>query len=175
MGLHGYKRLAKRIDCNMYSTEIAIRRANEHDAGELSQMICENAKMTLAPHYSKQQWEIFITYYSADALRTKINQQIIFCAESNGEIIGCGGIDRAFVVGFYTRINFFNRGIGTRVMKHLEAYALERDFKELQLAASPTGLNFYLNHGWQKVKDIIIDHYGVGFEEKLMLKRLTHE
>lgn len=152
--------------------EIAIRRAIEHDAPELSQMICANAKIMLAPYYTKQQWDIFITYYSTEALRNKIQQQIIFCAELNGMIVGCVGLDSDFVVGFYTHLNYLNQGIGTRMMKHLEEAALERNLKEIQLAASPVGLHFYLKNGWRKVRDIIIDHYGVEFEETLMAKKL---
>ena len=152
--------------------EIKIRRAHESDADELSQMICGNAKTTLAPYYTKEQWDVFIKYYSTEALRNKIRQQIIFCADSDGVIVGCVGLDSDFVVGFYTHLNYINQGIGAKMMKHLEAVALEKNWKEIQLAASPVGLDFYLKNGWRKVKDIIIDHSGVAFEETLMAKEL---
>jgi GNAT superfamily N-acetyltransferase len=159
---------------NFYNMEMKIRRAVESDADELSQMICENARTTLAPYYTKQQWDIFIEYYSSEALRNKIRQQIIFCADLNGVIVGCVGLDSDFVVGFYTHLHYLNKGIGAKMMKHLETVALERNLKEIQLAASPVGLKFYLKNGWRKVRDIIIDHYGVGFEETLMAKELQH-
>jgi N-acetylglutamate synthase-like GNAT family acetyltransferase len=152
--------------------EITIRRAIESDADELSRMICDNAKTILAPSYTKQQWDIFIKYYSTEEMRSKIQRQIIFCAELSGMIVGSVGLDSDFVVGFYTHLNYLNQGIGAQMMKHLEAVALERNLKEIQLAASPVGLKFYLKNGWKKVRDIIIDHYGVGFEETLMVKKL---
>jgi GNAT superfamily N-acetyltransferase len=152
--------------------EITIRRAIERDAGELSQMICDNAKTLLAPHYTKQQWDIFITYYSPETLRNKISEQNIFCAELNGVIVGSAGLDNDFVVGFYTHLKYLNQGIGTIMMKHLEAVALDKNVKEIHLAASPVGLKFYLKNGWRKVRAITIDHYGVGFEETLMAKKL---
>lgn len=157
---------------NNHRTEITIRRANEGDAEELSFMICQNAKITLAPFYSKQQWDIFIKYYSIEALINKIRQQMFFCAELDGVIVGSVALDNDFVVGFYTRINYRNRGIGAKMMKHLEAVALERKLNKIQLAASPVGLKFYLKNDWRKVKDIVINHYGVGFEETLMEKEL---
>src|SRR5688500_631436 len=101
--------------------EITVRRATESDAAELRQMICDNAKTTLAPYYTKQQWDIFIRYYSTEVLRNKIRQQIIFCADSNGVIVGSIGLDCDFVVGFYTHSNYLNQGIGAKMMKHLEA------------------------------------------------------
>lgn len=156
----------------MYGSKISIRRAHEYDAEELSTMICENAKAMLMPHYTREQWDIFITYYSTEVMRKKTREQIFFCAELNEEIVGSVGLDEDFVVGFYTRLNYLNYGIGAAMMKHLEAFALERGLKEIQLAASPAGLKFYFKNGWEKVKDIIIDHYGVGFEETLMVKKL---
>lgn len=157
---------------NGHSFEITIRRANESDAGELSQMISDNAKITLAPYYSEKQWNVFIKYYSAEALERKIRQQLFFCGESDGVIVGSVALDNNFVAGLYTHVNYLNRGIGTKMMKHLEAAALERSLDEIRLAASPAGLNFYLKNGWRIVEDIVIDHYGVGFEETLMAKEL---
>ena len=153
--------------------EPVIRRAFESDAEELSRLICENAKAMLAPHYSKEQWDIFITYYSPEVIRKKINQQIVFCCELKGKIVGSVALDNDFVVGFYTHLEYLHQGIGTALMNHLEAFASEKSLKEIQLAASPVGLNFYIKNGWQKVKDITIDYYGVGFEETLMVKRLN--
>lgn len=154
--------------------EISIRRALESDAEVLSQMICENAKELLAPHYTKEQWDIFITYYSPEVIRQKINEQIFFCAEINSEIVGSIALDNDFVVGFYTRLGYLNQGIGAAMMKHLEAFALENKLKEIRLAASPIGVKFYLKNGWEKVEDITIEYYGVGFEETLMVKKLTN-
>jgi GNAT superfamily N-acetyltransferase len=152
--------------------EISIRRALESDADVLSRMICENATAMLAPHYTKEQWDVFITYYSPEIIRNKIGQQIVFCSEINGEIVGSVALDNDFVVGFYTRLEYLNQGIGAAMMSHLEAFALENNLKEIRLAASPVALKFYFKNGWEKVKDIIMNHYGVGFEETLMVKKL---
>jgi GNAT superfamily N-acetyltransferase len=149
-----------------------IRRALESDAKELSLMICENAKATLAPYYTKEQWDIFITYYSTEVIKNKIATQIVFCSEFNGQIIATIALDDTFVVGFYTRLEFMNKGIGVEMMNHLEEFALKKGLSEIQLNASPVGLAFYFKNGWEKIKDIIAVHYGVGFEESLMIKKL---
>ncbi len=151
---------------------ILIRHALECDAEELSKMICENAKALLAPHYTKEQWDVFITYYSPEVIRKKISEQIVFCSELNGKIVGSVALNNDFVVGFYTRLEYLNQGIGAAMMNHLEAFALGKNLKEIQLASSPLGLKFYLNNGWIKVKDIIINYHGVDFEETLMVKKL---
>lgn len=149
-----------------------ITKAQLSDAVELSELICENARHLLQPHYTKAQWDIFIQYYSVEDIRDKIARQVVFCAEQDGQIIGTVALDGDFVVGFYTRLSFVGQGIGRKLMLHLEKYAASIGIETLQLAASPEGLAFYIKNGWQKVKDFTIEHYGVGFEETLMIKTI---
>ncbi len=153
--------------------QIEIREAIDSDADSLSQLICENAEAMLKPYYTEKQWAIFIKYYLPEQMLRKIKEQYVFCAELNGKIVCTVALDNDFVVGFYTRLHYFNKGIGKIMMKHLEEFALQKGLTEIQLAASPEGLNFYNKNGWIKIKDVVMEHYGVGFEETLMVKRLA--
>jgi GNAT superfamily N-acetyltransferase len=155
--------------------QLTIRPAVDNDAESISQMICENAKAILYPHYNEIQWDIFIKYYSPEIVRNKIKAQHIFCAELDGNIAGTIALDKDFVVGFYTRLQYVNRGIGKMMMQHLEEFAIDQGLTEIRLAASPEGLAFYYKNGWEKIKDITIEHYGVGFKETLMVKRLERQ
>ena len=159
----------------MMENRLLHRLAIERDAEMLSQMICENANTTLRPHYDDDQWRIFLRYYSPEAMRTKIKDQYTFCAELDGTIVGTVALDRDFVVGFYTRLEYLNQGIGKSLMRHLENFALSKGLHEIRLAASPEGLSFYYKHAWKKVKDITMEHYGVGFKETLMVKQLERD
>jgi GNAT superfamily N-acetyltransferase len=154
------------------TSEIKIRPAFDDDAETLSEMICENARSILLPHYNDQQWPVFIAYYSPKMMREKINTQYVFCAELNRQTVGTIALDGDFIVGFYTRLEYLNRGIGKKMMTYLEEFAKVKGLDKIQLAASPAGLSFYHKHGWEKVRDIVINHYGVGFEETLMEKKL---
>lgn len=153
--------------------QIEIRRAIDNDADNLSQLICENAEALLSPYYNEKQWSIFMKYYSPGQMYRKIREQDVFCAERDGQIVCTIALDKYFVVGFYTRLQFLNKGIGKVMMKHLEGFALQKGLTKIQLAASPEGLKFYYKNGWTKIKDIVMEHYGVGFEETLMVKRLV--
>lgn len=152
---------------------LRTRRADEADAKTLSDLICETAGTLLKPHYSKQQWEIFIRYYSEEVMKEKIDKQTIFCAVQGNLILGTAALDGDFVVGFYTRLQYVGQGIGKFIMNDLEAYAESIGLSKLQLAASPKGLAFYQKNGWEKVKDFTVDHYGVGFNETLMEKQIV--
>ena len=151
---------------------IKIRRAIKSDAQDLSKLILENANSTLLPHYNEEQWAVFTKYYSIEETEKKIKEWVFFCADIEGEIAGAVALNNNFVVGFYTKLAFLRKGIGQMLMKHIEEYASQNDISELQLAASPEGLEFYLKHDWKKIKARIFYHYGVGFEETLMSKNL---
>lgn len=153
---------------------LIIRRAAQRDATTLSEMICANAEKTLAPHYTEKQWQIFKTYYSPEVLSEKIKTQDVFCAEKGGVIVGSIALDGDWVVGFYTHVAHLGRGVGTALMSHLETFALSKGLTQIQLAASPVGLEYYLNNGWIKVKELVVEHYGVGFDETLLVKKLEH-
>src|ERR1700744_2416184 len=102
---------------------IHIRPATLSDSKELSDLILENAKVTLMPHYSDEQFQTFSKYYSPEEVAKKINTQTVFCAQRNGEIVGTSALLDDFVLGFYTRVQNLNEGIGKLLLAHLEQHA----------------------------------------------------
>jgi N-acetylglutamate synthase-like GNAT family acetyltransferase len=153
-------------------TSIYIRNAKTADAKELSELILENARQILKQHYNEQQWNVFIQYYSIEIVKEKIEKQMVFCAVQDQKIIGTIALDEDFVVGFYTRLENINQGVGKLLLAYLENYAKTNGLKKLQLAASPEGLAFYYKKGWQKEKEIAIKYFGIEFEETLMFKEI---
>lgn len=152
---------------------ITIREAIDDDAEELSFLILENASHLLRQHYSDEQWRIFQAYYATDVMREKIRTQKIFCAVEDAVIVGSIGLSDDFVIGFYTRLTHRGRGVGKLLMDHLIQYAATLGLSELQLAASPEGVGFYLKNGWERVRDVEMNYYGVLFRETLMRKKLV--
>ncbi|MBS7786971.1 GNAT family N-acetyltransferase [Flavobacterium sp. CYK-55] len=154
------------------NSAIQIRRATSADAQKLSRLIDENAQLLLKPHYSALQLEIFLRYYSTQAMHEKLKKQIIFCAEINHQLVGTIALEGDFVVGFYTEVSRVNQGIGSALLDYLENHARTQGLDKIQLSASPVGVHFYERKGWKKMQDIVVDYLGVGFEETLMQKCL---
>ncbi|RYY62327.1 MAG: GNAT family N-acetyltransferase [Chitinophagaceae bacterium] len=152
---------------------IEIRNAVVSDAKEISELVLENALALLKPYYSDEQWNVFARYYSVDEMEGKLKKEATFCAVKDDRIVGTVSLKDDFVLGFYTRLQHLKQGIGKTLMDHLEAFALDRGISELQLAASPIGLSFYYKYGWEKIRDFTAEHFGVGFEETLMRKKLA--
>jgi GNAT superfamily N-acetyltransferase len=154
-------------------TPITIRTAQSSDATELSELIIKNAEVTLKPHYSDAQWNVFLKYYEIAEVTKKIATQKVFCATQENDIVGTVALKDDLVVGFYTRVQNLNQGIGKLLMQHLEDYAKANGLKTIQLTASPIGLAFYYKNGWQKVRAYVFEYLGVGFDETLMVKTIA--
>jgi N-acetylglutamate synthase-like GNAT family acetyltransferase len=155
----------------MYN-ELEIRAANENDAHEISELIIHNAEVSLKPHYSEKQWDIFVSYYSSEVLKNKMIDQYIYCAELNKKIVGTVALDGNFVVGFYTNLEYLNKGIGKKLLHHIELVALNNGLSEIQLAASPVSVAYYIKNGWQKIETTMMTYFDTDFEETLMKKAL---
>lgn len=152
---------------------INLRPASPSDADSLSQLIIGSAHASLAPHYSEVQMAAFLDYYSPSAMVGKIARQAVFCAEMEGQLVGTVALDGAGnLVGFYTHADFMGQGIGTAMMRHIEAFAKQKGHRKIRLTASPVGLGFYYKHGWERVSDYVFQHLGVDFDETLMRKEI---
>jgi GNAT superfamily N-acetyltransferase len=153
--------------------ELSIRVAEMDDAAAISELIIENAKATLLDYYNSEQWNVFLKYYDEETVSHKLGSHTYFCAIMNNEIIGVIGLDRNWVVGFYTKTTWLNKGIGSFLMNHLEDYALKNGITGLKLASSPVGLEYYYKKGWKKIKEAKLKYLGVEFDETLMEKMLA--
>ncbi|MGL2986752.1 GNAT family N-acetyltransferase [Flavobacterium sp. RSSA_27] len=149
-----------------------IAKAKVIDAEALSVLILNNANFYLKPFYSEQQWAIFKSYYSTEAVQQKILKQKVFCAKQNGSIVGTIALDGNYIVGFYTHVDYAKKGIGSNLLHYIEKEAQAIGHFEIYLASSPVGVAFYLKYGWQIVEELAIDYLGVPFIETKMKKQL---
>lgn len=154
------------------STQLIIRQANLLDAAKISELVLSNARETLFEYYSPVQWEVFKKYYSPEAVIEKMKTQTIFCGVLDEQLVGTVALENAFVLGFYTHTGYLGKGIGSKMMEYLEKEAKAKGISELELAASPVGVAYYLKHGWEKVNEEDFIYEGVLFRETRMRKRL---
>lgn len=147
---------------------IQIRKAGLTDAAALSDLVLRNARQTLFPHYSTEQWNVFIQYYSVEAVEEKIRTQEVFIAFDGDRMAGTIALEEGFVLGFYTGPSFMGRGVGTALLQFLESYAGEKGLEQLELAASPVAVSFYTQRGWEVVGEEWFVYKGVKFWETRM-------
>ena len=149
-----------------------IRPATIADALAISELVHRNSRETLLPHYSPEQWAVFVQYYSLAAVEEKIRTQDVFVAIIDNEMVGTIALEDDMVLGFYTHPAHMGKGIGTAVLNHLEQHARAKGLDHLQLAASPVAVSFYEERGWQRLGEEWFVYGGVRFWETRMRKEL---
>lgn len=149
---------------------IKIQPATPAHAAALSDLVLRNARQMLFPHYSLEQWDVFLQYYSVEAVEEKIRTQDVFIAFEHDRLAGTIALEDGFVLGFYTDPSFMGRGVGTALLQFLEQYAGEKGLAQLELAASPVAVSFYKQRGWEVVGEEWFVYKGVKFWETRMRK-----
>lgn len=143
-----------------------LRKATLEDRAAIEQLIIESARSLSREHYSEQQIEATIaTVFGVDT--NLIVDGTYFVAESNGELIGCGGwskrktlfggdqyatrdsgeldpqTDPAKIRAFFIHPRYARKGIARAILSMCEAEAKACGFQALELMATLPGIKLY--------------------------------
>lgn len=173
-----------------------IRRATLEDRNAINELISDSARGLSHTHYSQQQIEAALeSVFGVDT--DLILDQTYFVAESNGQIIGCGGwssrrnifggdryahrdsgkvdpkAEPAKIRAFFVHSNFARQGIGRAILSTCEADALAAGFRVLELMSTLPGVKFYKACGYEGKDPVEYDVNGVKIEFLPMRKELS--
>jgi predicted N-acetyltransferase YhbS len=154
---------------------IHLRLATRNDIPALKQLIPESVRHLSKGYYSEEQIEsALIHMFGVDT--QLIEDGTYFVAESEGQIVGCGGwskrktlyggdqfketedplldprLEPARIRAFFVHPAWARRGIGSQIMQASEKAALEAGFQELELAATLPGEPLYRAFGYEAVE-----------------------
>jgi putative acetyltransferase len=82
-------------------------------------------------------------------MRQKLRELEVWVTEAEGAVAGWGAIRGDRLEGLYTDPEFANRGIGTELLRWLEALTRKRGFSVIEAQASANALHFYLQRGYE--------------------------
>lgn len=150
---------------------IIFRQATPYDIPTLKDLICESATSLCVRDYSTTQIEACIgTVFGVD--ESLINDGTYFVAESDRQIIGCGGwgkrhipfgistkegrlleaeTDAAKIRCFFVKAGWERRHIAKSLMTKCEQEVQMHGFREIELTATLTGRTFYEKCGYQEI------------------------
>ena len=132
-----------------------IRRFEEADAGEVSELIIKTLRISNTKDYPVQMMEELSLHMQPEDILKRAGQTHFYVVEENGVIVGCGAIgpyrdrtDESGLFNIFVLPEYQGRGIGRQIVETLEqdAYALRAE--RMELSASITGLPFYLKMGY---------------------------
>ena len=150
-----------------------IRKATFEDREAMQQLIAASARLLSRQYYNDAQIEAAIaTVFGVDT--TLIEDGTYFVAESDGVFIGCGGWSRrktlfggdqyssrdvgfidpqsepAKIRAFFIHPDHARKGIARAILARCEEEARAHGFRELELAATLPGVDFYKSCGFSE-------------------------
>lgn len=149
-----------------------IRQANLNDAQRISYLIQKNTENVKKNNYSKKQIETWKAANSPSAIKDKLKDRVIFCAFENDKLIGTIGLQGNEVVGLYVSYSKIGKGVGNKLLSHLENYAKKNQIKTLELTSTPSATSFYQRNGFSPQEAVLVHVNGVDFQETKMTKKL---
>ena len=151
-----------------------IRKAEHRDKQEISEVHAQAIGDIDRSFYSEEQILAWLSSAVPENYSEAIDLNEIYVAEEEGRIVGFGRlfISDPEVKAIYVSPNSWRRGVGTKLLRQLEAIGRDAGISELRLNASLNGKNFYEKNGYigDEVSSVHID--GVELGCILMCKKL---
>ncbi|MDZ8242367.1 MAG: GNAT family N-acetyltransferase [Nostoc sp. ChiQUE01a] len=103
----------------------------------------------------------------------RLQFKLPYIAEDNGEIVGFAELEAdGHIDCFYCHSKYQRKGIGSKLLNHLENTAKSQGIKRLYTEASITAKAFFENKGFNVVKEQQVERRGVWFKNYVMEKYL---
>ena len=127
-----------------------IREFAPEDAVAVSNVIRQTMRVTNSKDYSMENLSPLIEYFSPKKVLSLNEERICLVAEIDGQIVGTIALEDSVLQTFFVAPNFQGKGIGTSLIKAIEAVALKNKIKTVKFASSITAGSFYEKMGYRK-------------------------
>jgi putative acetyltransferase len=151
-----------------------IRLAQVSDAPILMRLFYDTVHRVNCQDYSQEQLNAWApTLTDSNRWQPQFLSQWTFVVEADSQVIGFCELERDGHIGcFYCHYQHQRQGVGSLLMRHLEAIALQQGMTRLHTEASITAKPFFEHWGFQVVQAQEVKRYGVLLRNFVMDKRL---
>lgn len=132
-----------------------IRRFNEQDAKEVSDLIRKTIRISNTKDYPAELMDQLIDYETPENVLQRASWTHFYVAVDNEQIIGCGAIgpywgkeDESSLFTIFVLPEQQGKGIGRAIIETLEMDEYFLRAKRIEIPASITGVPFYLKMGY---------------------------
>ena len=155
-------------------SDTKIRQANENDCEEIGKLYFDTVRTINAKDYSDKEIEIWSeSGKNTYNWKRKISEQYFLVAEFGKKIVGISSIDeKGYLDYMYVHKDFQHMGIATRLLKEIEAKAIEQNNPEIWAYVSITANPFFEKYGYVFSGTKIITVRGVEFVDRIMKRRI---
>lgn len=140
----------------MGADHIGVRAAGPEDAAAIWQVHRESIRMLCRADYSPEQIEAWTSGLGPDLYVRSMaeHQEEMWIAEKDASPVGFGGRRRDEITAVYVVPEVARRRVGSKILKTLEAAAVQDGVQELWLDASLTAVPFYQRQGYVVVREL---------------------
>lgn len=132
-----------------------IRRFNEQDAKEVSDLIRKTIRISNTKDYPAELMDQLIDYETPENVLQRASWTHFYVVVDNEQIIGCGAIgpywgkeDESSLFTIFVLPEQQGKGIGRAIIETLEMDEYFLRAKRIEIPASITGVPFYLKMGY---------------------------
>ncbi|MFM6182016.1 MAG: GNAT family N-acetyltransferase [Dolichospermum sp.] len=159
---------------NLGKFNLNIREYRASDTKMIMELFYNTVQKINIQDYNQQQvnaWTMQAMDY--EFWHTRLQTKLPYIAEYNDEIVGFGELDAdGHIDCFYCHSKYQRKGIGSKLLIHIENIAKLREIHRLYAEVSITAKLFFQNHGFTIVKEQQVQRQGVLFTNYLMEKYL---
>jgi GNAT superfamily N-acetyltransferase len=134
---------------------VQIRLYEPSDAEAVSNVIRTTMRISNVADYPIERLQPLIDYFSPPKVEQLSHERDCLVAEEDGEIIGTAALEGDELVTFFVDPEHQGRGVGSALLKEIEAIALRHGRHELKVDASLAGTVFYERHGYERTGRIL--------------------
>ncbi|TPG79994.1 GNAT family N-acetyltransferase [Pseudomonas mandelii] len=130
-----------------------IRLATPKDAAAISQVIIQSLRQSNALDYPPEVITQVEKSFSAEAIRTLLNQRQVFVATIDNRVVATASLDQDVVRSVFVEPSHQGVGFGRQLMATLQSVAQDARIEVLRVPSSITAEAFYFKLGYRKVRD----------------------
>lgn len=147
-----------------------IRKFQNKDARKLSYLIRRALNEVNIKDYPKRVIVYLSKQNTPSKLIEKSKRRDIYVIADGDTILGTASLENNNVFSVFVNLTYHGKGIGQRLMEHIERVAKNRGIDRLKLPSSLTAVDFYRKLGYKKIKKVFnksTKGYEIIMEKKL--------
>lgn len=133
---------------------VTIRLATTDDATAISSLILRALHEVNIRDYGPALIAEQSKSWTADGVVAKMQNRVTYVAVDDNDIVGTAGFDGQQARTVFVRPDWHKLGVGSLLMRAVEALAIERGLNQLSLLSSITAQGFYRRLGYSPVRDV---------------------
>src|SRR4029077_12209210 len=117
-----------------------------------SELIRRTVRLSNARDYAAPVVELIAANYAPDKVAQRLGEAGVFVRVEGNRIVGTIGLESDRLRSLFVEPGLQGKGVGARLVAHLEAHARQAGVAELQLSSSITARRFYERLGYRMIR-----------------------